>query len=193
MRINYVDKAAKDQGKCEHCGQAIPKGYGYKWIKPRYGGKRRRHLTCPSWRPSEMTSSKMSGVLAAQEGFDDFLSGWNPEDGVGAVTDALSTAADEIRGVAEEYRESAQNIEDGFGHEVYMSQELNEKADELESWADDVENANVSEEPEACGDEKHTDAFIGRDTYECEECETNIETWADEVRDTCDVVQDCPV
>lgn len=47
----------------------------------------------------------------------------------------------EIKPGGEVYRESAQNMEDGFGHETYQSAELNEKADALESAADEIESA----------------------------------------------------
>jgi len=147
MRTTHVAKAQKDQRNCEVCGEPITKGMAYKWVKPRYGGKRVRHETCRDWRASELTSSKMAGVYAAQEAFGD-LSPSSIED----VSDAVHTAGEEVRNVAEEYRESAQNIEDGFQHPTFMSDELNEKADELESWADELEGFEVDEGQLTCRD-----------------------------------------
>jgi DnaJ-class molecular chaperone len=48
-----------------------------------------------------------------------------------------------VRDLAEEKRESAQNIENGFGHPTYQSEELTQQADDLETWADDIEQAEV--------------------------------------------------
>ena len=110
-----------DPERCGKCGTTIEPGDPYKWteIKMQYGGRRLvRCSTCPTWRPSELSTSKMAGIYAAQEA---------------------------VREVAEEYRESAQAIEDGFGHPTYQSDELNERADELDGWADDVEGVDFDE------------------------------------------------
>jgi hypothetical protein len=62
MRVERVKAARKDQGTCNSCGKPITKGMAYKSISFRYGGTRKRHASCPEFRPSEMTQSKMSGV-----------------------------------------------------------------------------------------------------------------------------------
>lgn len=48
-RVTTVNKAQKDQGRCEKCSTEIKAGDGYKWIKPRshrgaVGHKRKRCL-----------------------------------------------------------------------------------------------------------------------------------------------------
>lgn len=138
-RTNYVKSARKAQGSCEVCGKPIEPRMAYQYIEPRYGTRRVRHTGCRSWRPSEVSSSKMTSVWAAQEAFADAqMSGF---DTVSDIAQAVTEVAEAARSVGEEYGESAQNIEDGFGHEVPMSEELREKADSLESWADELDSA----------------------------------------------------
>lgn len=141
MRITTVAKAQKDQGSCGVCHEPIHKGDSYRWIKPRYGGKRVRHATCQNFRPSDMTSSdKLSRLYAAQENVEDFLSA-GEFDSLDDVKGVLEEAGSEAREVGDEYRESAQNIEDGFGTRTAMCDEIEEKADSCDSWADTLEGA----------------------------------------------------
>jgi chromosome segregation ATPase len=77
--------------------------------------------------------------------------------------DAAATGkecAETIQGVAEEYRESAEAIEEGFGHSTYQSDELNEKADEIEDYANTIQEA--AEEIDSCFD-TYSDADSTRD------------------------------
>jgi hypothetical protein len=181
-RIVYVKKARIDQGDCGSCGQPIKAGDSYKHVSlktgPRSSRILKRHGGCPGWRQSELCQSKMAGVYAAQEGFDDSMPAWDPETGIHYIRDILESAADDIRSVAEEYRESQQNIEQGFGHSTYQSDELGEKADELEAWADQVAEAvdGCEESPSPC--EAHEE-FVS----DCEDCELALETWEDEIRE----------
>lgn len=167
-RTTHVKAARKDQGTCESCGKPIEAGMSYKWVQPRAfrgarGTKRVRHEDCPSWRPSELSSSKMAAVMAAQESFDD-------EDFASAedIVSGVESVAETVREVAEEYRESAQNIEDGFQHETYQSQELNEKADELEGWADELEGFEADDvECQECSypEDEHHEYEQGEDGH----------------------------
>jgi hypothetical protein len=75
------------------------------------------------------------------------------------VESVLSNTAEEIRAIAEEKRESASNIEDGFGHPTSTSEELSEIADNLDSWANDIEDG-LNQCPDYPDAEK----------TECEEC-----------------------
>ena len=93
-------------------------------------------MSCPSWRQSELTSSKMAGIYAAQEHLSDIIDSLETVDD---LTDAAQTFADAVREVGEEYRESQSNMVDGFGHDTSMSDELGEKADMLDDWANDIE------------------------------------------------------
>jgi RecJ-like exonuclease len=64
------------------------------------------------------------------------------------VQSALDSAAEAVKEIAEEKREGASNIEDGFGHETSASTELAEIADSLEEWADEISSADIPELPE---------------------------------------------
>lgn len=130
---------------CGKCGQEIKVGDPYKWVKPKsgpYGGTMRvRCIKCPSWRPSELTgSAALSALYGAQEAAEDEISNWDRED-ISGLESLLEDLASGIREAAEVYEESAQNMEDGFGHETYLSEELREKAQTLNDQADEVESA----------------------------------------------------
>lgn len=151
----------------------IAVGESYKWIKPKsgpYGGSQRnRHESHPSWHPWEYSSSLGARTAQIQHEAWEAINSTNlesPED----VTSVLEWVADEVRGLVEEKRESASNIEDGFGHPTSQSEELEGIADELESWADDIENADVPELPDP-------------EEVDCAECEGNGVT--DEGCDDC--------
>lgn len=145
-RVTTVKRSQKDQGRCEKCGKDLPAGSAYKWCAPRAGSFARGHrrvrcLDCPSWRPSETTSSSArSAVYGAQEAAEDRLSDWDREDAE-ELRSILTDAAEGVREGAECYRESQSNMESGFGTSTSISDELGEKADTLESAADELESA----------------------------------------------------
>lgn len=138
---------------CGKCGTTIEVGAPYKHVTTKsgpYGGRTLyRCDACPTWRQSELSSSKMAGVYAAQEQAADQIADCDNED---ALQELASDLASQIREVADEYRESADNMVDGFGHETYVSDALVEKADELEGWADEIENLDFEAYEETdCG------------------------------------------
>jgi len=57
------------------------------------------------------------------------------------VRDALTSAAEGIKSVAEEYTEGSQNIVEGFGHPTSQTEEMDEKAQALTDFGDTLENA----------------------------------------------------
>lgn len=138
-RINRVAKAQKDQGKCGKCQTPILKGMPYKWIKPRYGGKR---IVCDKcqFSDSDLTSSKMSQVYDARDSALAELGKWSPEDGAEALRDIGTTAAEAIREVGEEYQSSADSIHDRFS-ESTVADDCEEKANSLEDYASEIEEA----------------------------------------------------
>lgn len=144
-RVHLVKKARK-RWKCEKCGRDIEPGDPYAWVKPRpgrwaRGRKRSRCNKCPLWMQSELSFSKMAGVLGAQEDFAEVLNLWTPEDTLDGLEIALEGFAIQVREVADDIEQGAENIEEGFGHSTYQSDGLREKADSLRDWADDVESA----------------------------------------------------
>lgn len=194
-RVNVVKSARKDQGTCEKCGDPLPVGSSYKWIEPRaFPGaasyKRKRCMKCPSWRPSETTSSTaLAAIYGAQESASDDIASWDG-DNIEDLRGILQACAEGIREGAEAWRESAQNIEDGFGHATFQSDELNEKADTVESSADDVEQTDLEEwdEDEAINDIKLELGITDEATDEqaakvADELEVRKADWADAQRD----------
>lgn len=148
MRVTSVKKSRQAR-ECGKCGDKIAVGDGYVWWKFRFGGKRVRCLKAEcAPRPSDLTSSdKLSRLYAIQENLSDEIAEWRKNDPTDTedLKTALESAGSEAREVADEYRESAQNIEDGFGHETSMSEEINEKAESVDSWADELEQVDLDE------------------------------------------------
>jgi hypothetical protein len=141
-RVNHVKKSQKDQGRCSKCGKELPKGSPYIWIKFRHGGKYKRCTDSQcAFRASDLTQSKMSGVYAAQECAQDDIATWDmAEADIDSLKEIAETCAESVREVAEEYRESASNKQEYFP-DADDAAEWDEKADELESWADEIEGA----------------------------------------------------
>lgn len=155
--------------RCEACGEPINIGDPYKWVAPRAhratkGIKRNRHATCRGWKPSELTSSPhLATIYAAQEDAEEGLAtiSVNSLEDVDEAADSLREIAeqfaDALQEAVESYAESADNIEDGFGHETYQSEELRGKSEDVASWADEA----AAWSP---------DSFMGHDEWICEVC-----------------------
>lgn len=94
-------------------------------------------------RPSQLTTGKRSTALAALEALNDASDGAScPED----IVQALETCAEEIRGVADEYRESADNMRDAFPNGSPTIEECEEKAENLEEFANACDDAKATVE-----------------------------------------------
>lgn len=142
--------------KCDHCGKEIEPGQSYRWVKLRFG-KRFRHAEHPSWQPWDLSSSMANRILQVTSGVelpDSF-------DDASDIQGILEGVADEIDGFAEERRESAQNIVDGFGHETEMSYQLEEHADGLEAWAEELRSWEPSEEAPDPDEDRFQDSDCG--------------------------------
>lgn len=125
--------------------QGIAKGDKY-WYWTPYRGRRRMSKTPPKPSQSESNPTRAS-YLAIQEGLsNDIASASSIDD----LNSALESAADEASGIAEELREKASNIEDGFQHETELSSQFNEQADEVDQWAETLRGAQAddADEPE---------------------------------------------
>jgi hypothetical protein len=210
-RTTYVGKARKHY-TCEKCGTPITPGDPYKHITPRSnpsvpGVTRRRCAQCPAWRINEVSSSRMAPIYEAQASFS---ASFESADDVVA---ALATVVETVREVAEQYRESSQNMADGFGHTTIQSDELGAKAGNLEAWADEIAAVTVpdqSDYPVTCDECDGTGGCQWCDGDGCESCDetgrcsacngeghisgdTDMEMWRAEVENVCSVVALCPV
>jgi hypothetical protein len=129
-------------------GKILP-GQPYKWIKPKsgpYGGTRKnRHEEHPSWQVWEYSSSMSARLAQISHDFWEQIDNCETEDD---VQSALDDAGSQIEELAEEKRESAGNIEEGFGHPTEKSEELEGIADELDSWKDEVTGQSIPDLPE---------------------------------------------
>jgi hypothetical protein len=142
-RVTSVEKARKSPGTCGKCSKVIKAGSSYIHWKFRYGGKRIRCSLCPRPRQSELTNSdKLSRCYAAGESIEDAIACFRKDFDIEDLRGALENAASECTEVADEYRDSASNVESGMnGNRMPICDELEEKADNLESKASDIESA----------------------------------------------------
>jgi len=150
MKVTAADKSQPlDPYICDHCRNEIAIGSAYKHMTPKsgpYGGtKRTRHEGCPTWEIWEYSYSLAARLAQVQHDAEGSIDDIEDEDG---ATSAASDIAEQIREIATEKEEAAQNIEDGFQHETEQSAELADQAEQLNSWADEVEEVTFDDFPE---------------------------------------------
>lgn len=196
--------------KCQKCGTEILPGQPYKWIEPKMRGMMVRCTSCPNWNVWEYSSSLSARIAEVQSNAADALAG--DFESADDLTSILGDIASEIRSLAEEKEEAASNMEEGFGHETYQSAEIREQAEQLESWADEVENTDIPEAPTTdeveCEDEWHEEDEEDRDGDVCPECGGDtpqlveaddveggtIDDWREEARNAAqEAVDNCPL
>lgn len=223
MRVTVEDRTRpKPMPKCDASpcrvaadrdgDRTIRVGDAYKHISPKsgpYGGRTLyRHGACPTWQVWEYSSS--TSARLAQLDFE--ARAELDEDDADSVRAALETAASLARDLASEKEEGASNIEDGFGHETEQSSALRQFAEDLETWADELEQAasdleDRPDEEEECGecggtgtvaaaaDHAPTDAA----EVDCPECDgsgqvesDDLATWQDSVQDALAKLDEVP-
>ena len=190
---------------CDHCRKPIEIGTPYKWMAPRSGpfGSRKmyRHEGCPTWKRWEYSNSLDARLAQISYEFGSAIADATSKS---EVEDALATAADAARELAEEKHESAQNTEDGFGHPTSQSEELSDLADRLDYWADEIEAVSVPDFPEPGeGDCETCEGEPGN--TECDACggsgratpdepaEDQVDEWHSEVESETALVGEPPV
>jgi hypothetical protein len=223
MRINTVEHAQKKGLSCGKCGDKILHsrdekqtvtdkrtgkskkkivrvlGDGYRWIKFNRGPKLIRCMkpAC-AFRSSDMTKGKMSGVYAAQETAQDAIAEWDGD--VEDLKQILTDAAEAIREVAQEYSDSADNMEQVFTGGSPTIDECREKQESLESWADELEAIDFEEwdgpdegdEPEE-KDESEDEKKSEDDEPKNSQGQTRDE-WREDQRSTAEeAIGNCPV
>jgi hypothetical protein len=176
-RVTFVKKARKKN-------PAVKAGESYYWWKFRYGSK---HYSVTPPKQSQLTqSSKLSTIYATQEAVDALPSSWSPTsyddtdkqevaDGIRAVADAFREGVETLRGVAEEYEESASNMEEYFQNSSQVD-EIRDKGQAVEGSADEWDN--VADELESAAD-----TLDGLDVYADEGEWTEEEDWDESERD----------
>jgi len=153
----------------------IKKGDMYYTWAFRYGGVR-KSKTRP--RPSQLTSSKMSGVYAAREAMEDAVAAFRGERCLDTLKSEIESAIEDARSVAQEYRDSADSIRDTFP-ESTTADECEEKADSIEEWCDNVESVKdaLDDQPEQEGEEEPDEEGEPDTTV----FSAQLEEWADNV------------
>jgi hypothetical protein len=182
-RVTYVKsaKGRKDghSRRCIKCGTEILPGQPYKWFANRIGRYSQRKNFCANCRirPSDQTTSPhLQTIYAAQEAAEDALA-QVPEATLTDLAEIVREYANGVREASESYTESADNMEDGFGHETQQSEEIREKAEACESAADEIES--MADEIEGM-DDPDADESEFADEYEGEVDEKGEPTDADE-------------
>jgi hypothetical protein len=154
----HSQKAAKDYPNID-----VKKGETYYWWEFRYGGK---HMSKTPPRPSQLTQSKMSGAYAASESAQDTIAS---ADSIDDIAEALRDAANSIREVAEEYEEAA-NAEGANGNRIPQADEMEEKAQGLNDWADQLESD--ADDVEGLSADDYVDDTVEVDSLDDEHVET---------------------
>lgn len=194
-----ANRGAKKERNCQKCRQPIVAGdQFYQWC-PRAsrsgsGYNRYQHTACG--RPSQSQLypyNKMSPVHDAVSEASDLLgqievpsTADDAASYVEAVRDALNTAAETAEGVADEYTESADNIEQGFGTRTYQCDELEEKAEMLRTFAETLQSWEPSREEPDLSDLDAPGETDVDDEDANEALETALADWAEEVRSEAD-------
>lgn len=202
-----ANKGAKRTRNCTACRQPIEAGQRfYQWC-PRAtrsgtGQNRFRHVACGSPRQSELYPfNKLAPLWDAQADAEGAIhlvavSDRDYETALADVKEQVQAVADAARSVGEEYNESAQNIEDGFGHETYQSAELREKGEALEDWANDLESWDPTQDAPDLDEFDDLDDSLDEDDEDARETAIDeaIDNWLDEVKsEASDAIGEIPV
>jgi acyl-CoA reductase-like NAD-dependent aldehyde dehydrogenase len=140
----------RSERTCGRCRRTIQKGEEYLSCAPGFRSRPQIRCTSCGFRMSEMTTSKMSEAYAAQEDAEDAVNALEyKQPGEGEEVDLasefqpiLEECGQRIRDVAEEYREASSNWAGG----ERTNDEWEERADELDAAADEVEQWYLDEE-----------------------------------------------
>jgi hypothetical protein len=189
-RVNEKKKsrAGRDY-HCTTCGRKIEPGENYYSWSFRYGGT---HHACVDHYPkrSQLTQSLMGEVYAAIEAAETEIQ--NAES-VADIQSCLEDVGQSAEDVAGQYREAAEH----FGGEG----ENAERADELESWAQEVAYVDLPEPEEAEFDEDEVGLAVLQDDYAVDTVEEldagQRMEWAGKLQEARDAAQEaldsCPL
>lgn len=150
-RIHHVMHARKNQGECRVCGKKIKAGDAYKWAQPRYKPK---VIVCGDCRikPTMISKSKTAILEEAMDELDQVS--------LKGLPDQLNYLWETAYEIAQDYQEAAESQREYFPNSS-IADRNEEKASDLEYWADSVSEAmrDIKEiliEIEALGDKRIT-------------------------------------
>lgn len=188
-RQTLVENNRKEQ-TCGRCRKTIAKNEGYLYATPGFRGHKLIRCRACGFRSSELTTSKLSGVYAANEDIEDACEAFGKADlsskdeRASALDDlklAIENAADAIDEIAQEYDDAAEAM-GGAG------EEMREKSEECSSYADELRSIDLDDYEEAEANDSGTE-----ETEPSEDDEDgSIEEWRQEVLSVVgDVVSGC--
>lgn len=151
---------------CGKCHQEIKVGDPYLWWANRSpgmrGGMKRYRCAKPECYPKPWETEgnpKRAALMQAEAEAEQALSAEFSD--AADLESIMSDFASTVRDIAQEFIDSADNIESGFGTATYQSDELRERGENLESAADELESVDFEDPPER-------DDFTGE--MVCPEC-----------------------
>ena len=118
---------------CRACSEPIKPGEKFYTWKKRYGGTSYMHTSHGFPKPS-MLSNRKTAVI--EDMTQDFPSSVESTD---EISEALQAIAETARDVGQEYEDSADNMPESL-QQGYQAEAMREVAQELETWADDLES-----------------------------------------------------
>jgi len=173
---------------CRHCHEEIAVGQSYFTWQRRYGGPQYLHTTCRRPRPTELSDRKTAQI---EEAVLDVVwpdATFDADDLTGCVeaylSDLQTTVQDVaavVREVGEEYQASYDNLPENFQYGATgeamesVAQELESKADDLESWEPDSTEPDYPDEPGDEADEAEREEYV-------QACETAFSDWASDAQ-----------
>lgn len=200
-RLEHTKKSLKPT-RCEKCRDELPKGsefyYFYVGFRSQYKHVRCTKAACYP-RNSERESSLLSSAYAAMEDAEDNLSNLSNDSDTSEIESAVRDVADTLRETADAYRAADENF--GGGGMTDSS----ERADTLETAADELEGFSLTgdDEPGYCDDHSDEDSWrtvqdgqfddnftpeadrvyreLDEARGECEDCRNLRDSWWDEL------------
>lgn len=152
-RVRHVKSArhSKKERKCAVCGNEIQVGESYKYVRMRRGFAHRytvMRFWCHEHNPGKyefVSNEKTRALMEAEDELTKALAG--DFDRLDAE-DAFQAAADAVEEIAEMHRESAHNIEEGFGHPTEQSEDFEYRAEAVAAAAEELREAENEFPPE---------------------------------------------
>ena len=172
VKLKTKNKGIKQETyPCRKCPEPIKAGEKYYEWKHRHSAPSRQHQTHGAPKQSELCTGKMSGVYAANESLEEAIASGD----TGSLADALTSCAESVREVAQEYEDNRSNMPEGL-QDGPVGSEMEEKANSLNEYADELENAagecevDVDDEPEVMDDHVDNCAVELKEGDENAEC-----------------------
>src|SRR5690606_20819098 len=137
-RVSRIKKSRVER-RC-HRGHVIPVGSAYSYAAPGYHGRKIYACAEHPFRPSKLTTGIRAEALAAQEAFEDAVSGIDPTSP--NALDELESAFDELKSGIEDYVSQRQEALDAW---EYGNSQLEELLDIAQAAYDELDSHQIEE------------------------------------------------